>query len=256
MPTRDSSMRSSISAALCLMAWNVAIGRSNCTRTLAYSTARSNACCIDPSVSAHSSTAASSTTRFQISVWSPSGPTGSATTSVELEPGEPPGHVEAGIQLGPAVPRPGRCRCPAAVRARHEDPVGGVAVEHDRLGARAAATDPIFRDARVRMRSTTSPWPVLVDGDRAARRARRERRRAGRRDRGRAPPASPTRPRTGTARAAAADPSPRARPSSRAAPCRRRPAPPGRAVRPNRARPCVARARRCTASSSATMSRT
>ena len=28
-----------MSAALCLIAWNVAIGRSNCTRTLAYSTA-------------------------------------------------------------------------------------------------------------------------------------------------------------------------------------------------------------------------
>ena len=37
----------SMSAALCLIAWNVAIGRSNCTRTLAYSTARSRACCID-----------------------------------------------------------------------------------------------------------------------------------------------------------------------------------------------------------------
>ena len=92
-------MRSSISAALCLVAWNVAMGRSNCTRALAYSTARSKLCCIEPSSSAHSATAPSSTTRRQIGGVVTGRSDRLGGHAVELEAGHPTRHVERRVQL-------------------------------------------------------------------------------------------------------------------------------------------------------------
>ena len=113
------------------------MGRSNCTADLGVLDGQvEGRPPSSPSSSAHSATAPSSTTRRQIAVWSPSGPTGSAGVSVELEPGDRAGHVRASATSSAAGALDDE-RAEALLGARRDQhPVGGVAVEHDRLGAR------------------------------------------------------------------------------------------------------------------------
>ena len=151
-------MRSSISAALCLIAWKVAIGRSNCTRSLAYSTARSKACCIDPSVSAHSATAPSSTTRRHTGGVVARRADRLGRQVVEGRCGRSGGSRRAPAPAPPTGAAPGTCRCP---------PGCGPGPAPSPPTHRRAPTVfvplrrhwPDLRLARVRMRSTTSPWP-------------------------------------------------------------------------------------------------
>ena len=68
------STSSSMSAHLCLMAWNEPMGRPNCTRSLAYCTAVSSTFWAPPTCSAASATAARSSTRSSVVQPAPSVP--------------------------------------------------------------------------------------------------------------------------------------------------------------------------------------
>ena len=71
-----------MSAALCLITWNVAIGRSNCTRSLAYSTARSLAALHRADqLGAHARRRSRRRCGARSRVWSPVGPDRSASRS-------------------------------------------------------------------------------------------------------------------------------------------------------------------------------
>ena len=73
--------------------------------------------------------------RRQSAVWSPSGPTGSAARSSQVETGDLAREVPRRARARPAAPRGGRCRSLLGAGG-DQGPVGGVAVEHDRLAAR------------------------------------------------------------------------------------------------------------------------
>ena len=101
---------------------------------LAYSTASSRARSDTPTSSAASPTATSSRTRRHRPLWSPSGPSGSTGSSSRtrrdsLRVGSSPGTASA---LGARQQeRPD----PLLGQGHHDGPVGGVAVDHDRLVA-------------------------------------------------------------------------------------------------------------------------
>ena len=163
----------SMSTALCRIAWNDASGRSNCTRTFAYSTARSCACSHVPTSSAASITAASSATRRQIAVWSPVGtdrrPRGVSSSS-----------RRANLRVGSierhrlAVRRFEQERAEAVFGARDDDrPVGGVAVEHDRLQTRHDPVGALAANARAHAVDRVA-GAELLERDRAAQLAARE----------------------------------------------------------------------------------
>ena len=134
MPTRVSSMAWSMSTALCLMTWNVAIGRSNCTRTLAYSTARWWACSMTPS---------SSAAQGDVGVVDDAPPEGGVVavgadrlggSPVEVEPGDAAGEV----QVGTGSPWGASIRnvpMPSWVRAGTSTQSARGPVEDDRLEA-------------------------------------------------------------------------------------------------------------------------
>ena len=171
VPTRASSRSWSMSTVLWRITWKVAMGRPKATRSAAYSTASAWAFSIEPMSSAHSATALSSATRCQMAVWSPSGPTGSAgwpssSSRAILRVGSRPGTgVSGALGQGRAVstrkvPSPSWVRAGTRIQSAvwPSTTVALVPVSVHR---------PLLRLARVRMRSTTSPWPGLVDGDRA-----------------------------------------------------------------------------------------
>ena len=79
------------------------------------------------------SRAASSATRRQIAVWSPSGPIGRRGRLVEHEARRLAGRVDRRDELRVRAPRAGTSRCPPVGARRDDHPVGGVAVEHERL---------------------------------------------------------------------------------------------------------------------------
>ncbi len=115
------STSSSMSAHLCLMAWNEPIGRPNCTRSLAYCTAVSSTFWAPPTCSAARATAARSSTRSRVAQPSPSVPMSVA--------GVPASSILACLRVWSMVARfvrvtagigrgrPRRCDTPASVRA-------------------------------------------------------------------------------------------------------------------------------------------
>ncbi len=112
------------------------MGRSKTTRTLAYSTASSRARSATPTSSAARPTETSSSTRRHSGAWSPGGPERLDRLLVEHQPGQLAGGVEAGDHLG--LGRRQQERADALLGQRHHDgPVGGVAVDHHRLGVRS-----------------------------------------------------------------------------------------------------------------------
>ena len=122
----------SMSTALCLMTWKVAIGRSNWTRTLAYSTARWWACSITPSRSQQSATLASSTMRRQSGGVVAVGADPLGGPAVQVETGHPPRVVPR--RHGLALRRLQEEGADPLLRAGgYEGPVGRRSVEHDRL---------------------------------------------------------------------------------------------------------------------------
>src|SRR3989304_4872307 len=111
------------------------MGRPNCTRCLAYSTAISYAPCVAPSISAQSATPASSTPRRHMAVWSPSGPTGSAarpsrSRRVTFRVWSHDGTTSASGDSMTNEPRPAPGGAGTA-----RPPGGGVAGEHPGRGA-------------------------------------------------------------------------------------------------------------------------
>ena len=149
----------SMSTALCLMTWNVAIGRSNCTRTLAYSTARSWACSIDAEqLGAEGDGGVVDDAPPDARCGRRRGRPRSAASSVEVEPGDPAGEVPGrhGLALGRLDA--GTCRCPPGC-GRRPAPSRRCAPSSTTGFSAVSRHWPPLRLARVRIRSTGSPWP-------------------------------------------------------------------------------------------------
>ena len=137
------STSSSMSAHLCLMAWNEPIGRPNCTRTLAYSTAISSTFWAPPTCSAARPTAARSSTVDSTSQPSPSVPMSVAGVSANssLACLRVWSIVDSAVRVRPAAsPSTANRLTPGAGAGGDDDQVGGVAVEHEHLRAGRASS--------------------------------------------------------------------------------------------------------------------
>ena len=182
------------------------MGRSNCTRSLAYSVAICSARSQAPTLSAHRAMPMSSTTRCRRARWSPGGPDPAGGPPVELEPGDLAGDVHVS----------GRARRPGASRAKvgqavgvaghHVGEVGGVAVEHHGLGARRGPTSSPRRRAVAAIPSSGSRCPPSSRATVARTRAVGQAAAARRRRRGASPRAWPPPTTTATGRAAGSQP--------------------------------------------------
>ena len=109
-----------MSAHLCLIAWNEPIGRPNCTRTLAYSTAISRTFCAPPTCSAASATAARSNTLLNTSQPLPSVPTNVAGVALNSNFAclRVWSMVESAVRVSPfALPSTANNETPLPVRA-------------------------------------------------------------------------------------------------------------------------------------------
>ena len=151
-PTCPDSTSSSMSAHLCLIAWNEPIGRPNCTRSLAYCTDMSSTNCAPPIISLASATAAWSSVLLNAGEAVAGAAERLGLDVVELELRLLARHVHrrerrAREPVGVAAHREERDAVGAgrAGRARDDDDeVGGEAVEHEHLLAREreAAASP------------------------------------------------------------------------------------------------------------------
>src|SRR5581483_10454536 len=141
-----------MSAHLCLMAWNEPMGRPNCTRTFAYSTAISSTFCAPPTCSAASATAARSSTRSSTDQPAPSVPMRVA--------GVPENSSFACLRVW------------SVVASGDEDEIRRVPVEHEHL--RAVERVPVTRLRRLDRDAALVPTTALLGererGDRLARR--------------------------------------------------------------------------------------
>ena len=190
-------MRWSMSTALCLITWKVAMGRSNCTRSLAYSTARSKACSIDADeLGAERDRCRRRRCAARSRCGRPAGrparpPRSSSSRRATAGSTSQPGH-----RLDRRAPRAGTCRCPPGcgpARApsrpmRRRAPIGFVPVQPPLAALAAWPGCGCGRPGR--------RGPVLVERDRAPGRRRRPAARAGRRGRGGRGDGGAARPRT------------------------------------------------------------
>ena len=179
-PTRASSSWWSMSTILCWITWNVAIGRSNCTRALAYSVA----ICEGPLAGADALRAQGDADVVdrpgaRSARWSPGGPTRRAGRSVEHEPGHLAGDVHGSAPASPRGRVDERRRPRPSCVARHDvGDVGGVAVEHERL---VPVEHPVVAPSPgrcARCRRAGRACPLSSRATVARRRARRRGRRA------------------------------------------------------------------------------
>ena len=138
-PARAISSWWNMSTIRCLTTWKVATGRSNTTRTLAYSMASSSARSDTPTSSEARPTADIVETRRHSAVWSPDGPSGADLLLVEHQAGGLAGGVERRHGLAPRGARAKRADALLAA-GDHDGPVGPCAVEHQRL---VPAHDPV-----------------------------------------------------------------------------------------------------------------
>ena len=163
-PARAISSDWNMSTMRCFTDWNEAMGRSNTTRTLAYSTASSSARSDTPTSSAASATDTSSSTRRHSPVWSPTGPERLHRLLLEHQPGQLAGGVERRDRPRPGAtaagttgcpPRPGPPRWPSRRCGRRS-----------RSASCPFSTHPApLRRARARTVSEGMAVPLLVQGD-------------------------------------------------------------------------------------------